>query len=369
MTMHSRAIAIAWLAMFAGACGGKDQKDLSGHAAAEPGCTTAPACGSCSGCFQQCFCENGDSQLCADRCASPPPVSTTPTPTPTTTPTTSPTTAPTTVPTTAPTSTPPSGTQTLTLATDFIDVPVGGETFQCQNFANTIGKDVDFLYSESFMTPGSHHMFAFREPGLTNSPLQNCNGLEFTEFVHSAQTPQQVLSYPAGVGRYFPASDGVRILAHYLNTTSSALHAQVTVTFHYVDSSQVQAHAAEIFLNNATVRVRPGQSTVSHSYSLPYDIKLLGGVSHMHRTGVGFTSSTSDGRIIYQGTDWNEPKEATFDPPMDIGAGTTITWACSYNNTTGTTLTFGESAATNEMCIFSGTFYPAPGGNGISSLF
>jgi len=228
---------------------------------------------------------------------------------------------------------------------------------------------VDILESESHMTAGSHHMFAFREQGLADTPLQNCGGLEFTEFVHSAQTPDQVLTYPPGVGRYLPASDGVRILAHYLNTTAAPIHAQVTVTFNYVDTNQVQYHAAEIFLNNATVRVPPGQSTATHTYSLPQNIKLLGGVSHMHRHAVSFTATTSDGRVLYQGTDWNEPKEAVFDPPMDISAGTRITWSCNYNNTTGTTLTFGESAATNEMCIFTGTFYPAPGGTGLSSLF
>jgi hypothetical protein len=350
MTTFTRPIAIAWLTLSFAACGGKDQQDLGAHAAAGSGCTGATDC-------------------------SPAPTTTattTPTTTATTTPTTTATTSPTTSPTMAPTTAPPAppaNSDSFTLNTDYIDVPIGGETFKCQNYANPVGKDVDFVQSESVMSAGSHHMFAFREQGLTDGSLVDCSGLEFTEFVHSAQTPEQTLTYPSGVGRYFPATDGVRILAHYLNTTSKSLHAQVSVTFHYVDTSQVQAHAAGIFLNIATLFVRPGQSTVSHSYTLPYDIKLLGGVSHMHRHAVSFTSSTSDGRVIYQGTDWNEPKEAVFDPPMDIGAGTSISWSCSYNNTTGQTLTFGESAATNEMCIFSGTFYPAPGGTGINSLF
>jgi hypothetical protein len=339
MTTHTRAKLTACLTILIAACGGKDQQDIGEHGVhASPTSTTSPQ------------------------------PTTVPTTSPTTAPTTTPTTAPTTTPTTAPTSAPP-GTQSVTIKTDFIDVPAGGETFKCQNFANPIGRDVDILYSESTMTPGSHHMFAFREQGLGNGGLVDCGGLEFTEFIHSAQTPSQVLSYPPGVGRFFPGSDGIRILAHYLNTTSKPLHAQVELRLDYVDTDQVQAHAAEIFLNNLAIRVRPGQSTASHSYTVPYDIKLLGGVSHMHRTGVGFTSSTSDGRVIYEGTDWNEPKEATFDPPMEIAAGTGITWSCSYNNTSNTTLTFGESAATNEMCIFSGTFYPAPGGTGLSSLF
>jgi hypothetical protein len=54
-----------------------------------------------------------------------------------------------------------------------------------------------------------------------------------------------------------------------------------------------------------------------------------------------------------------------FSPALGLSAGTSIRWACSYTNNTGQTLTFGESAAKNEMCIFTGTYYPAPDGNGI----
>jgi hypothetical protein len=41
-----------------------------------------------------------------------------------------------------------------------------------------------------------------------------------------------------------------------------------------------------------------------------------------------------------------------------LGAGTSITWSCTYVNDTSSPLTFGESAATNVMRIYQGTFYP-----------
>ena len=36
-----------------------------------------------------------------------------------------------------------------------------------------------------------------------------------------------------------------------------------------------------------------------------------------------------------------------------------ITWSCSYYNDTGATLTFGDSAISNVMCIYLGQYYPA----------
>ena len=49
------------------------------------------------------------------------------------------------------------------------------------------------------------------------------------------------------------------------------------------------------------------------------------------------------------------------DPPLPIHGGDLITWSCDFDNDTGATLRFGESAATNEMCIFSAAFYDATG--------
>jgi len=250
---------------------------------------------------------------------------------------------------------------------DKFTIPPGGEQFKCQNFANPSGGlDKAIVKSESFMTPGSHHMFGFLNQGGAGG-LVDCGGLDFADYVHSAQTPQQTNTYPASMGRLWQGGYGVRILAHYLNSQSAPLEATVTISFDVVDTNQVTAYVAGLFLNNAAVSVRPGSSTVSRTFRLTQDINLMSGVSHMHKQGVGFTARTSDGRVLYQGTDWDEPEPTVHNPALLIKSGTSITWECNYNNTTGQTLTFGESVR-NEMCIFSGMFFPSPGGGNINSL-
>jgi hypothetical protein len=104
---------------------------------------------------------------------------------------------------------------------------------------------------------------------------------------------------------------------------------------------------------------------VTKSFALQSDIKLLVAVSHMHTHGVGFSSTTSDGRHIYESTQWSEPLAAGFDLPMEINTGTSITWPCTFQNDTGKTLTFGQSAIQNEMCIFNRVYYPSPDGSSI----
>ncbi|HVU04683.1 MAG TPA: hypothetical protein VHE30_23170 [Polyangiaceae bacterium] len=259
------------------------------------------------------------------------------------------------------------GWQELTFTSDTFTVAAGDEVYRAQNFANPIGHDVDIIESESTMAKGSHHMFAFHGASYNqDGAIGDSTGIEFAPYIHTAQTPEQLTRYPAGIGRYLPGADGIRLQVHYINTSDQDIQASVSLRIRYVNTDQVTFHAAEIFLNDVGVRVPPGTSTATTTVSMPYDVKLLGAGSHMHRRAVGFDSTTNDGREIYTTTDWNEPVAAAFDPTIDIAQGGSITWSCTYDNQTGQTLTFGESAATNEMCIFSGVYYPAPNGAGIT---
>jgi hypothetical protein len=252
---------------------------------------------------------------------------------------------------------------------DNFDLQPGQEAFKCQVFANpSNGYDKAIIRSESFMTSGSHHMFGFLQGQARPGGLQDCGGLEFSDYIHSAQTPQQTNQYPASMGRLWQGGYGVRILAHYLNAASSVVHTTVSISFDVVDPNQVSTYVAGLFLNNATLQVRPGTSTARHSFTLPQTINLMSGVSHMHKRGVNFVARASDGRILYQGTDWDEPQPAVHNPPMQLNSGTTITWECTYNHPGSQTLGFGESAEVNEMCIFSGMFYPSASGGNINSL-
>ncbi len=275
-------------------------------------------------------------------------------------------------------------TQSYTFTTDAFDVPVNGEVYMCQDFANPFnGQNIDIMTSESQMTSGSHHMFAFKCPPSSGSffdcvqwnpggPVFQCpgSGAEIHDYVHAAQTPNMIQTYPPGVGRYLAGTDGLRLMAHYLNTTTSPITAVIQVRVDYVDSSQVTAHAAAIFLNDLNLRVPQGISTQTKVHQMPpHDVNILGGASHMHMRGIGFSATTDQGAVVYEGNDWNEPIPNSFDPPLAVpylnGVQNNITVSCTYDNQTGGTLTFGDSARLNEMCIYSGVYYPAPWGGSI----
>ena len=359
---------------------------------------TAPTCASCGSCVETCYCLYQDIQSCSAQCVgvpaaggspgaapsgtAPPPAGTgtggftpppvdaglgTGEPAPTGT-ATSPEPSATGTVTPPPMSTgaapPPAGSQEFDITTSMFQVPAGGETYKCQNFKNPVAQDVAIVQSSSFMPKGSHHMFVFHGASYdadTNT-VADCLGTEFATYVHVAQGPEVTISYPPDVGYALKGTEGLRIIAHYLNTTSSIINAAVNVKFYYVPPDQVHYLAAEMWLNDLAVTVPPGMSVTSRTFTVPYEIKMLYALPHMHSRGVHFKASTSTGQVFYDADGWNEPPPNVFDPPLDVPAGAVVTWACTYNNTSTSTLTFGESATSNEMCIFNGAFYPVQAG-------
>jgi hypothetical protein len=245
-------------------------------------------------------------------------------------------------------------------------VEPGGEIYACQDFENPFGTDVAVVESTSTMTHGAHHMFAFvlGESELSfYGNMTDCpsGGLEFHDYLHTSQIPSDRVTYPADVGRLLSAGSGIRIMLHLLNTATEPVEASIDFKMHYVDPSAVGGKAASMFLNNLGLKVPAGKSTQAGTYTVPKDIALLRGSSHMHRHGARFVATVSDGTMLYESNVWEEPVPRVFDPPLPIAMGTQIKWSCDFENDTGSTLAFGESASKNEMCIFSAMFYDATG--------
>jgi hypothetical protein len=266
----------------------------------------------------------------------------------------------------------PSGATRLTLTTTAFTLNPGEEAFKCQNFANTTGKDIAVIQASATMAKGSHHMFVYYDPSFNSDvALTDCSGTEFHDFLLLTQSPDETQTYPAGVGRVLHSNNGFRFGMHYLNTTTDPLQANVSARFDYVDTSAVQHLAAQMELNQGLLAVPPGTSTQTHTFPIPYDISMIYAISHMHKQGTHFKAATAT-QTLYETTVWDEPAPKLYDPPIQIPANSTITYGCDYNNATGMTLTFGESAQKNEMCIFFGVFYASqassPQGQGLDQL-
>jgi len=82
----------------------------------------------------------------------------------------------------------------------------------------------------------------------------------------------------------------------------------------------------------------------------------------MHQYALEFQAS-SNGNVFYDSKQWNEPPLTLHTPYLQMPAGAQITWQCNYYNPTTSTMGFGDSAVTNDMCIYMGQYFPADPNN------
>lgn len=318
-----------------GAGGGGAQSGSGGSGAAGSGSgggdCSAPNCAGCEDCWHEKLCQGLEHDAAVDACIDN-----------------------------------PEGLEVVAITTDAFVVGAGEETYRCQSFSNPFGKDVEIQRTESYMTPGSHHMFAFYAPGASDGAVTECSGLEFDRSLHTSQRPYNQFAYPPGVAARLLAGEGIRINAHYLNTSSSELTAKVTTVLYLAKPGSVQHFSSHIFYNNLAIFVPPSSpGTAQKTCTLPKDIQLFAVTSHMHQYGKHFVAKTGSGADVFETFTWDDPEFRIFDPPLAIAGGESVTFSCEYENPTSSPLTFGESAKTNEMCILSGRYFPATDGETI----
>jgi hypothetical protein len=256
----------------------------------------------------------------------------------------------------------------VTIQTQQFTVPAGGEVFMCQDFANPFGGvDTEVQQIDSDMTPGSHHMLLFFQNNASDTNVASCPALQFQTLLFGAQAPQTTLPYPAGVAALIKGTQGFHMQMHYLNATQSALTAQVTITFHKAAAGTVTQHAGVFFFNNVSgIHVKGGTTVdVSTSCSFGKNVNIIYATAHTHKFTNSFSASVG-GNMLYQTDSWDNSPLQAYAPPTAVASGASLSWTCNITNPStdpNNVLTFGESANTNDMCIFDGQYYPADDAN------
>jgi hypothetical protein len=222
------------------------------------------------------------------------------------------------------------------------------------------------------MSTGSHHFFVFNMDPTTGrntaAPFGVCPGLglEFHPYIYLSQQPNWTVTYPEeDMGYPLVAANGLMMNVHFLNATSQDMQAQATITITAAKPGIVTKRVGNLFLNNEamTVPVTPKSNPIwissSNTPIVNFNYEILQSWSHMHQWGLDFTASLGTAAPFYNEPNWNSPPVVNHNPPIQVTAGTSLTWACQYYNDTGATLLFGDSAVKNVMCIYFGMYYPA----------
>jgi hypothetical protein len=149
--------------------------------------------------------------------------------------------------------------------------------------------------------------------------------------------------------------------AHYFNASDSVITANVEMILHLAEPGTTTIEAGVVQFANQEISIPPGppDTTLTKTCTVPHTMNVLRATSHMHKHGVGFQAMTGT-TMLYSTASWSEPTPRMFDPAMVLNQGDQVTWSCTFHNDTSSTISFGLSADTNEMCNFSTIVYPVP---------
>lgn len=217
---------------------------------------------------------------------------------------------------------------------------------------------------------GSHHLIVYRSNATEEQPeLRECRGLSGilsgTAPIFIAQQHESGIDFPDGVGLSIGANQMIRLEEHFINAGAAPLEAGGTVTFELARAEGLTA-ADMMFWGTQQINVPPRMPGTARYFrpALP-DVNVFGLTSHTHQFGVlstveVATSLNGEGREVHRSDNWEEPPLTRFTPPLRFAEGEGLRLVCNYQNTTTTTLRFGESYY-QEMCFLWAYYYPSQG--------
>jgi hypothetical protein len=224
---------------------------------------------------------------------------------------------------------------------------------------------------------GSHHLIIYKS-SATEEQAQPFVCDPFVETLKGETVPlmitqirEETLAFPNGVAFRFEPNQMIRLEAHYLNYYPDPIEASAEVRFEGIAESDVVSEANLLFYGNPDLSIAPQSEWTSpwRYLSVLPGTRVFALTGHTHAFGTGVdiqlgTDEATDGDAVYPPAGapfvWDEPPMAHFSPPLAFDGSRGFRYRCSWNNTSDTTLTFGESAR-KEMCFFWAYYYPSQG--------
>jgi hypothetical protein len=267
---------------------------------------------------------------------------------------------------------PPAAAEGLQLSSPEITLAPGEEVFKCW-YTSLPTAEVAIADFESWMSQGSHHFIVYttEEAMRPDGTMEDCAGGlggaglgNVPVWLYSTQDPHGTLTTPEGVAMPLKAQQPLLFNMHYINTTQAPVTVQVWLNLKYASGSFQRAGAFVTF--NTQIAIPPGGTqTVSGDCAVPGGAQFFLLSTHSHKHTVDARASRfADGKLgetLVDTTDWEHATIARFAAPsfLTFAHGEQLHYQCSYQNDTQQTITVGQSALTNEMCMAVGYYFPS----------
>ncbi|HKQ69961.1 MAG TPA: hypothetical protein VJT73_11510 [Polyangiaceae bacterium] len=255
-----------------------------------------------------------------------------------------------------------------------LSVPSGKELHQCQFVTLPNDTDIEAVALSHHYSAGSHHFLVYLTdlaeiPSDLRGQYDCVNGdepvMQHTRgIIYGAQSREGGSKLPQGVGLRFKAKQVLMLQAHYLNSSKDPIEATVSLDLSTAPKEQIETEASFFLFYDPFIYV-PAQGTASSGIrcEAPANISVMSSFTHYHQRGKSMkvwldpsmAAPTSEGPF-HETDDWEHPED--FTGPKPIPAGSVFRIQCDYANPDTTDVFQGPNAATSEMCVYAGIYYP-----------
>jgi hypothetical protein len=265
-------------------------------------------------------------------------------------------------------------------------VQANQEIFLCYYVTIPGNASIDIGAIRSWMTQASSHhfiLYQLPQPSEANGTINTCATSAGT-WVYGTSSPGRIvgMDMPTGVGLPMPAGTQVVVNMHFINPGTTAIYPKLKVNLFYAKNIQYTAGVVTSFNTGINIPPAsasgPGKQTVSGTCRAPVGSKFFQMATHTHKHAVLATIDFNSGgqttalvhtgaaqtypadQVPGTGTDYQHPGVAMWNAPgfLTTKSGDTFTYSCSYENSGTTAVTVGETAASNEMCMMMGYYFP-----------
>ncbi len=238
----------------------------------------------------------------------------------------------------------------------------GTEDYRCVRLTAT--SDIYVKSIRPLAPLGTHHtVLMLGDPDAPDGNVE-CSSSLIKPAIYASGVGTQALEFPDGVALHIRPGQQLLLNLHLFNASDSAMTGTSGIEFMPADPSTV-VHEAGVVLAGKTagLTVPIGASTQTGTCTTPGGITAFAMAPHMHLLGTHLTVTLDHAGSTQTLLDipytFDNQMFHPMDPPLVTAQGDQLHVACSYMNTTGNVVTFGESTK-NEMCFAMTYVYPAP---------
>lgn len=238
----------------------------------------------------------------------------------------------------------------------------GSENYRCTRV--TVQEDMYVNAFRSLSPLGTHHtvLSVEKNPSQPDGDY-NCDAGDISHsMVFTSGVGTDDLELPAGVAIKIEAGDQLDLNLHLYNVSDSTIQGSSGTLVRPIPAGAVTDEAEVVFGGTYGIFL-PNNPGVMQSVNGGCRFDDAGTVvalwPHMHALGRHMRVAHQGNDILDRPFDFNEQLNYIIDP-LQVGAGEQLDVECVYENSTGQTVTFGDSS-NQEMCFVGIYRYPATG--------